>query len=87
MDTTVFVENHPFDLTTAQLEDLFAPFGPVHVILAWDRPRTHNSFGLVVCYTPAAAEQAIQTLNDAELKGRRIHVRAMHTSDPTLHAT
>lgn len=86
MDTTVFVENLPLDLTAARLEDLFAPFGPVHVIMARDRSRTHNSFGLVVCYTPAAAEQAIQALNDAELMGRRIHVRAMPSSDPTLHA-
>jgi RNA recognition motif-containing protein len=86
MDVTVFVENLPLDLTTAELEELFAPFGPVHVIMARDRSRALNSFGLVVCYTPAAAEQAIQALNDAELMGRRIHVRAIPASDPTMHA-
>jgi RNA recognition motif-containing protein len=74
MNVTVFVDNLPAGITAEQIQMLFAPFGPVHVMVATHRSGWHLGSGFVVCYSPAAAEQAIQALNGTEVMGKRIRV-------------
>ena len=73
MGVTVFVDNLPGSCTEQQLQAIFAPFGPIQVIVA-KRLGQHLGFGFVVCADATAAERAIAGLNGMEITGHRIRV-------------
>jgi RNA recognition motif-containing protein len=82
MSVTVFVDNLSSGVTKEALHALFAPFGPVHAIVATHRDGRHLGFGFVVCYTTAAAEQAIAALNGTDVMGSRIRVSPTLSPSP-----
>jgi cold-inducible RNA-binding protein len=76
MNTKLYVGNLSYDLTENDLQDMFAPHGPVSEVnlmldRATGRPR---GFGFVTMATPEAAEAAIQALNGKEVEGRALTV-------------
>ena len=82
LNTTVFVDGLATDLTNEQLQTFFHPYGSLRVIVATSRAGCLG-FGFVVFASPAQATQAIEVLNGAELKGKRIRVCAKITPHPT----
>ncbi len=81
MGVTVFVDNLPASCTEQRLHALFAPFGPVQVIVA-TRLGQHLGFAFVVCANATAAEQAIGALNGTDISGQRIRVSATISPNP-----
>ncbi len=76
MNTKLYVGNLTFDATENDLQDLFAPHGPVtEVNLMQDRVTGKaRGFGFVTMETKEAADAAIQALNGKEFKGRALTV-------------
>jgi cold-inducible RNA-binding protein len=75
MNRTVSVDNLSGTCTEDDLRTVFAPFGPVQILLATDNAGRHLGFAFVVCNSAAAADQAIASLNGMNLKGKCIRVR------------
>jgi len=76
MSTNLYVGNLTFDTTSADLEALFAPHGPVtkaQVITDRDTYRSRG-FGFVEMGTSEAAQKAIAALNGTDRGGRRLTV-------------
>lgn len=76
MGKKLYVGNLTFNVTDAQLEQLFAEFGEVRsaqVIQDRDTGRS-KGFGFVEMHNDNAALSAIQSLNDREMDGRRLTV-------------
>jgi cold-inducible RNA-binding protein len=76
MNTKLYVGNLSFDAVENDLQDLFAPHGPVtEVNLMQDRETGKaRGFGFVTMATKEGAEAAIQALNGKEFKGRALTV-------------
>lgn len=76
MSKKLYVGNLSYEVTNADLEQLFAPFGAVQsaqVIQDRDTGRS-KGFGFVEMSDTDAARAAIQALNDTEQDGRRLSV-------------
>ncbi len=76
MSTKLYVGNLAFDATENDLQDLFAPHGPVtEVNLVQDRVTGKaRGFGFVTMETKEGADAAIQALNGKDFKGRALTV-------------
>lgn len=76
MSTKLYVGNLTFDVTENDLQDLFAPHGPVtEVNLVQDRfTGKARGFGFVTMETKEGADAAIQALNGKDYKGRALTV-------------
>ena len=76
MTKKLFVGNLPFAVTDFELEDLFKGHGEVTSAKVIVDRRTGRSrgYGFVEMGTEELAQQAIEALNGAELKGRPINV-------------
>jgi RNA recognition motif-containing protein len=72
----LYVGNLSFGITSAGLEELFAPFGGVESAQVIEDRETGRSkgFGFVEMSDDNAASQAIQELNEKEHEGRRLMV-------------
>ena len=76
MGTNVYVGNLSFDVTSEQLEEMFAEFGEVvsgNVITDRDTGRSRG-FGFVEMADGAAAAKAIEALNGKDMGGRALTV-------------
>jgi RNA recognition motif-containing protein len=74
MNTTISVDNLPACCTVTSLCAMFDAFGPVQIMLASDRTGRHLGFAFITCYSPAAAADAIATLDGTDMMGHRIRV-------------
>ncbi|HOY59843.1 MAG TPA: RNA-binding protein [Verrucomicrobiota bacterium] len=76
MSTKLYVGNLSYDVIENDLQDLFAPHGPVtEVNLMQDRVTGKaRGFGFVTMETKEAADAAIAALNGKEWKGRALTV-------------
>ena len=76
MNTKLFVGNLSFDTIENDLQDLFAPHGPVtEVNLMQDRVTGKaRGFAFVTMETKEAADAAIAALNGKDWKGRALTV-------------
>jgi len=80
----LYVGNLAFQVTDADLEQLFAGFGIVEsaqVIQDRDTGRS-KSFGFVEMSSEAEAQAAIQGLHDREVQGRRLTVNEAKPREP-----
>jgi len=73
MSVAVFADNLPTHLTQRELEQFFAPFHPLRVILATHRSGRCLGFGFVLFASREAADQA-RRLDGASLKGSVIRL-------------
>ena len=78
MNTKLFVGNLSYNLTEANLEELFAKSGKVvSVAIPTDRDSgKKRGFAFVEMGTQAEAEAAIETLNGQTVDGRQLVVNA-----------
>ncbi len=77
MAKRLYVGNLPYNLTEAELRDVFSEIGEVaDVKLVLDRDTGRpRGFGFVEMASEAEAQQAIQNLNGRELAGRPMSIR------------
>ena len=76
MEKVLYVGNLAYSVSSSDLQEWFAPFGPVQsaqVIQDRDTGRS-KGFGFVEMDTDAQAQAAIQGLNDCEYEGRGLIV-------------
>ncbi|MBI3590981.1 MAG: RNA-binding protein [Candidatus Melainabacteria bacterium] len=75
MVTKIFVGNLSFQMSDIELEDLFKEYGEVASAKVIVDRRTGRSrgFGFVEMNSEEQAQQAIEALNGAEVKGRPIN--------------
>ena len=72
----IYIGNLPYDLSDDELRDLFGQFGEIasaSVIRDRETGRS-KGFGFVEMPSEAAGDEAIGSLHDTELKGRKIVV-------------
>ncbi|NJL11790.1 MAG: RNA-binding protein [Microscillaceae bacterium] len=76
----IFVSNLPFNMSDAQLEEVFADFGDVDSAKIIKDKVTGKSrgFGFVEMPDDEEANQAIQSLDNAEVSGRVLKVKKAH---------
>ena len=76
MPTKLYVGNLAYAVTQEDLADLFAQAGKVEsaVVVTDKFSGQSRGFGFVEMADAAEAAKAIQTLNDTDLKGRRIKI-------------
>lgn len=76
MESKLYVGNMPYSTTEDELRTLFAQAGEVKAVaVITDRTSGRSKgFGFVEMATPAAAEKAIQLLNNHDLGGRPLKV-------------
>ena len=80
----LYVGNLTFQISSADLEQLFSEFGTVEsaqVIQDRDTGRS-KGFGFVEMGSPAGAQAAIQGLHDQEINGRRLTVNEAKPREP-----
>ena len=80
----LYVGNLTFQISSADLEQLFSEFGTVEsaqVIQDRDTGRS-KGFGFVEMGSPAEAQAAIQGLHDQEIHGRRLTVNEAKPREP-----
>ena len=80
----LYVGNLTFQISSADLEQLFSEFGTVEsaqVIQDRDTGRS-KGFGFVEMGSPAEAQAAIQGLHDQEVNGRRLTVNEAKPREP-----
>jgi len=85
MPTKLYVGNLAYSVTNEDLAELFAQDGKVEsaVVVSDKFSGQSRGFGFVEMAEAADATKAVETLNDADLKGRRIRVdEARSTSGP-----
>lgn len=76
MGKKLYVGNLSYEVTSARLEELFAPYGAVRsaqVVQDRDTGRS-KGFGFVEMSDDQAARTAIEALNETEQGGRRLSV-------------
>lgn len=85
MNTKLFVGNLSFNLTEADMEQLFAQHGKViSVAIPTDRDSGRKrGFAFVEMATQAEADAAIEALNGKEVDGRQL---AVNMSKPKVRA-
>ena len=84
MGTKLYVGNLSYSVDETQLEDLFSKYGDVRsaqVIHDRDTGRS-KGFGFVEMADQAAAQEAIEGLNDREQDGRRLTVNEARPKEP-----
>lgn len=84
MSKKLYVGNLTYGVGDAELEQLFSPFGAVQsatVIQDRDTGRS-KGFGFVEMESEAAAQAAIQALNDSEHNGRNLTVNEAKPREP-----
>lgn len=72
----IYVGNLSYRMNDADLEAIFAKFGEVKsakIIMDRDTGRS-KGFGFVEMTTDIAGNEAIETLNDNEIEGRKLRV-------------
>jgi len=76
MNSKIFVGNLSAEMTENDLQDMFAPFGPVNEVnLMMDRATGRSrGFAFVTMAPPDAAQSAIQGLSGKNVKGRNLTV-------------
>ncbi len=76
MPSKLYVGNLAYAVSGADLEELFSQVGKVQsaTVITDKYSGQSKGFGFVEMASPAEAAQAIQQLNDTELKGRNIKV-------------
>ncbi len=76
-ETTVYVSNLPYDITSSELTRLFATVGTPRLVHIPRRPRNGpaKGFAFVTFEEPGSAAKAIEVLNGTEFGARRIYVR------------
>ena len=74
--TKLYVGNLPYSIRDADLEELFAEFGPVaSAVVILDRQSGRSKgFGFVELEDDDKANQAIETLNGKDMEGRALVV-------------
>jgi cold-inducible RNA-binding protein len=84
MNTKLYVGNLAFDATENELQDLFAPHGPVlEVNLVQDRiTGKARGFAFVTMETKEGADAAIQTLSGRDFHGRALTVSEARPREP-----
>ena len=83
MPSKLYVGNLAYDVTQEDLAEFFAQVGTVHsaAVISDKFSGQSRGFGFVEMAESEDADRAIQTLNDTELKGRRIKIdRARETA-------
>nr|WP_314887871.1 RNA-binding protein [uncultured Campylobacter sp.] len=72
----IYVGNLSYRMTEAELKDTFAPFGEVKraVIVKDKETKRSKGFGFVEMDDDAAAQKAIDALNEKEVGGRALRV-------------
>ncbi|MFC1936166.1 RNA recognition motif domain-containing protein [Chloroflexota bacterium] len=72
----IYVGNLSYDVTQDELSDLFSEFGDVSSVKIITDRVTERSKGFAFVEMPnqAEAENAIQSLNEKEIKGKKIKV-------------
>jgi RNA recognition motif-containing protein len=80
----LYVGNLTFQVTSADLEQLFSQFGSVQSAqVASDRETGRSrGFGFVEMSTDAEAQEAIRALNDQDHNGRRLTVNEAKPREP-----
>ena len=84
MGTNIYVGNLSFSVTSEDLERLFGEHGAVssaRVIVDRDSGRSRG-FGFVEMESDAAAQAAINAMDDAEVEGRRLEVNEARERQP-----
>ena len=76
MSVNIYVGNLPYKITEDSLRDMFEQHGEVSSVkIITDRETGRSKgFGFIEMPDDAAAENAIQQLNEAEVQGRNIRV-------------
>jgi RNA recognition motif-containing protein len=76
MEKKLYVGNLSYDITDAELKDLFSEAGTVESATVITNKMTGRSkgFGFVEMSTPEEAQKAIELLNGKEIEGRNIIV-------------
>ena len=76
METKLYVGNLSYEVTEAQLRELFSQAGQIkEIAMIVDRDtRRPKGFGFVEMATQAEAEKAMRMFNEYELSGRRLMV-------------
>jgi len=76
MSMKIYIGNLPYVVTEPELNDLFAPYGTIESVkIITDRfSGKSKGFAFVEMSGRTEGEQAIQELNDMEVKGRKINV-------------
>jgi nucleolin len=80
-DRTLYLGNLPYDTSPPEVEQLLERAGVAQVVrvnLPLDPEGRPRGFGFVVLGTTEAAQQAVDALRDAELKGRRVSASIAH---------
>lgn len=93
-ERTLYLGNLPYDATVAEVEELFARLGlsgVVRVNLPQDAQRRPRGFGFVTLSSVETAQAAVNALQNAELKGRRVsasiaHGKGERPNRPPMHA-
>ena len=76
MSANIYVGNLPYEVTNESLQQIFEKYGEVLSAKVINDKRTGRSkgFGFVEMNSDSEAQNAIQGLNNSELKGRNIKV-------------
>jgi len=72
----IYVGNLSYEVTEADVKEIFKPFGTVTEVTVNRDNRTGRSrgFGFVEMSSPAETKRAIHSLNDKKVHGRRLKV-------------
>ncbi|HEX2529221.1 MAG TPA: RNA-binding protein [Geminicoccus sp.] len=84
MTRKLFVANFPYSTTPEELEQLFAPHGPVVAVkIATDRETGRSrGFGFIEMETEEACENAIRKMDGFQMAGRALAVRQAEDRRP-----
>jgi RNA recognition motif-containing protein len=88
MSARLFVGNLPFDVTEAELRDLFLTIGPLsYVFLPVDRETgKRRGFAFVEFQNEAHAGEALRRLNEQQFKGRALALSEARAKDASRPA-
>lgn len=76
MSKKIYVGNLQWEVSDSDLRELFAPVGGIENVEVVHGPEGRSKgFGFIEFITPEDAELAVHTLNNHELKGRKLVVQ------------
>jgi len=86
LNKKLFIGNLGYDVTDAQLSELFAQAGKVEsaVVITDRRTGRSKGFGFVEMSTEKEAEKAIEMLNGKDFQGREIVVKKPNQENLTV---
>jgi RNA recognition motif-containing protein len=89
MSARLFVGNLPFDVTEAELRELFTPVGPLsYVFLPVDRETgKKRGFAFIEFSDEAKAAEALRRFNEQQFKGRNLALSEARARDAARPAT